>query len=607
MIARYLAEKGTKISTLELLVASQSVWGTFESQLLMQRMTMVGINLLFLWALSPLGGQASLRLMTRDLKDSFSSAKLRYMTTGPAASMWGLSSTYVGSGKWADAGALYTAALLAPLSTKLGPHDPWNNVKIPTLEGLNSSLADADGWVAVPTDISTPEAYSSLVGLPVVGLPSNEKSNFSLEYTYLSVDCQPFTQESFPGMNGSSDWYKVNSTRLEELVPGQVWYEKDEDPPFGDMTSGRTSFFMDTTRSFPWGVKEGDDRDLYMGRLDGFFGNFNSSLMSEAELTTKRELLFVSEYSTNSKGHLGLNIARCSLSQSHIEAAIQCKGSTCSTGKVRKSLKDHRPAALTGFEHGTIMFWFAKQFPRAVKFSSGSSPTEFFLANTSAFPFVQQVGHLSMDVALTNLSLVPPEVFSKRLSLAMNTFYQLSIQPTGYFGSLPKNLSLYGPDTDPATDMNAYLPKNLSAADHTFTDWYGQFEIGLQDIRSPFIGATTTATITATEEVFVCEFAWLVLLLVASSVTLLTGSVALVLKYKTLGPEMFGFVTSMTYENPWIKVPDGGTTLDAMERARLLKDVDVYIADVRGDKEVGHIALAAGVPIRKLERGRLYY
>jgi hypothetical protein len=62
----------------------------------------------------------------------------------------------------------------------------------------------------------------------------------------------------------------------------------------------------------------------------------------------------------------------------------------------------------------------------------------------------------------------------------------------------------------------------------------------------------------------------------------------------------------MTYENPWVKVPDGGTTLDAMERARLLKDVEVRVADVCGDENVGHIALAAGVPLRKLERGRLY-
>lgn len=43
-----------------------------------------------------------------------------------------------------------------------------------------------------------------------------------------------------------------------------------------------------------------------------------------------------------------------------------------------------------------------------------------------------------------------------------------------------------------------------------------------------------------------------------------------------------------------------------MERARLLKDVELYVADVRGNEDIGHVALAAGIPLRKLERGRLY-
>jgi hypothetical protein len=69
---------------------------------------------------------------------------------------------------------------------------------------------------------------------------------------------------------------------------------------------------------------------------------------------------------------------------------------------------------------------------------------------------------------------------------------------------------------------------------------------------------------------------------------------------------MFGFVTSMTCENPHMQLSEGVSTLDAMERARVLKDVDVFVGDVQSDRDVGHIALAAGAPLRKLERGRLY-
>ncbi|KAF1964725.1 hypothetical protein BU23DRAFT_575466 [Bimuria novae-zelandiae CBS 107.79] len=151
---------------------------------------------------------------------------------------------------------------------------------------------------------------------------------------------------------------------------------------------------------------------------------------------------------------------------------------------------------------------FATQFPKAVNFAIGSSPTE-----------------------------------------------TLSIQPAGYWGSLPANLSAYGPDTPPINDIDSYLPKNLSATRHSFFDWYPEFAELATDIKSPFLGATTAASLTSAEEVFVCNFAWAALLFSSSAILLVTGVAALVLKRLTLGPELFGFVTSLTYENPFVKIP----------------------------------------------------
>ena len=596
-------------------MASQSVWGTFESQLLMQRLTLVGINLLFLWALSPLGGQASLRLMSRELAETSSPTKLRYMTTGPGATMWGLSSTYVDSGKFADASALYTAALLAPLSTKLGPTDPWGNVKIPSMESLSHLTPDPSGWIEVPSSFSDPEAYSSLVGLPVVGLPQNGTSGFTIEATYISVNCSQLVQHEYPSIvvaNETSTSHRpMNFTKLDELVPGQVWFNKTSQKPSGVTSSeytSLTSFMLDTTRPFPWGSNEKPEQlNTDLGRIDGFVGHYNSSMMDDKELETKRELVYASlSPNGTDAGELVMNIGRCALTQHHVEASISCDGGRCTATKLRPSTTDTRPAALTGFDHGTIMIGFAQQFPKAVTFTQGSSPTEKFISNSSAFPFVQQVGYFDFSTSYNDLSLLPAEVFSKRLSVLMNTFYQLSMQPTGYFGGLSGNLSAYGPDTLPNDDLNAYLPSNLSATNNTFLDWYWEFEKNIEDIRSPFIGATTMATTSHKKEIFVCDFAWLSLLLVSSTAILLTGAIALVLKRRTLGPEMFGFVSSMTYENPYVRIPRGGSMLDAMERARLLKDIPVRVGDVCGEEQVGRIALAAGVPVRKLERGRLY-
>lgn len=557
--------------------------------------------------------------MKRDELATYSSTKLRYLTTGPAATAFGLGSTYEGNGKFVDAGALYSAALMAPLKTKIGPQDPWGNVKITTLEAFDLSKANSEGWVIVPTSMSTPEDYASLVGLPLVGLPSDGISRFSLVYNYLSVACGSFNQTPFPGGVDIPDNWKglydhgtspqnTYWTILEEIAPGEVWSNKST-------TSNpleNTSFFVDTTS--PWLSSPFARRDWpeMGGRLDIFFGNIYQSMSEEKKFRTNRELLYVSLYPmipVNS-GEFGLNVAKYSLRQNHVEAMVRCDQEQCVTEKIMKSLSDTRLASLTGFEHTLISSSFLKEFPKAVTLQFGSSPTERFLTDTSSLPFIQRVGPADQDVAYVNVSLVPPELFSRKLSLSLNTFYQLSMQPTGYFGSLSKNLSEYGPDTLPVTDINAFLPSNLSATANTFLSWYPIFRNAMEHIESPFIGATTTANVTTMREIFVCNFGWLALLLAASGIIFVAGGVALVLKHKTLGPEIFGFVTSMTYDNPYVRIADGtlggGTTMDAMERARVLKDVKVYIGDVRGDDDTGHIAMASGVPLRKLERDRLY-
>jgi hypothetical protein len=591
-------------------MASQSVWGTVESQMLMQRITLVGANLLFLWALSPLGGQASLRLMHREDALSFATAKLRYMTTGPAATAYNYATEGYNRRRYAQAGSLYNAALLAPLSTKLGPQDIWGNMKIPSLSSLNTSAAGDDGWVEVSSKQFTPEDYASLVGVPIAGLPGNANTNFSVEYNYLEVECGAFVRVPYPGQHGTNDPTATNYTKLDELIPGQIWKNKSEwdSQPF-DPYLGRASFLLDTPRDMARTLYNAVQKDgeIFKGRWDGFFGNYNQSRLSQAESKTPRQLTFASVYGIDKSGlEQGIGMTNCTLLQHHVEALAKCTGLDCAVEKLRKSLTDKRPNALTALDYLTITNALVREFPTAVKFNEGSSPTELFMMNSSAFPYAESTSRLWPNDIYANVSNLSPELFSKRFSLVLNTYYQVTSQSSGYFGSLTGNLSAYGPDTLPFDDVNAYLPANLSATKHTFDDWIDTFQQTAVNLDSPFIGASTTATATTSKQIFVCNFAWFALLLVASSAILITGFAAVVLKRRTLGPEMFGFVTSMTYENPWLNIPTGGTMLDGMERARLLKDVEVCIGDVRGNEEVGHIALAAGIPLRKLERGRLY-
>lgn len=548
--------------------------------------------------------------MQRDYRPSFASAKLRYMTTGPGGAAFSYATEGYNRRKYAQAGSLYNAALLAPLSTKTGPQDLWGNMKIPSLTSLNTS-ANHDGWIEVASQVHEPEDYASLVGVPIAGLPANADTNFTVEYNYLTVECGAFDQQPYPGQHGTNDPTATNYTKMDEMIPGYVWYNKSaaDGHPF-DPYLGRASFLIDTPRDMARGgpIRDQKDAKIFMGRLDGFIGYYNESQLSQVEREIPRQLTFASVYGISRQGETqGISITNCSLYQRHVEASVKCSGKKCAVDKMRESLTDTRPNALTMLEYMPVMDAIAKEFPTAIKFNEGSSPTELFMMNTSAYPYVEKAGQLYPNEIYANLSDIPPEVFSKRLSLALNTYYQVTSQSSGYFGSLTSNLSAYGPDTLPVTDVNAYLPANLSATKHTFDDWIQKYQQTVVDLDYPFLGATTTATTTTNTQIFVCNFAWFALLLASSSVILVTGIVAVVLKRMTLGPELFGFVTSMTYDNPWLDIPKGGTMLDGMERARLLKDVEVCVGDVRGDEDIGHIALAAGVPTRKLERGRLYF
>ncbi|KAF2814991.1 uncharacterized protein BDZ99DRAFT_485502 [Mytilinidion resinicola] len=605
MIARYLAEKGAKLSTLELLMASQSVWGTFESQFLMRRLTVVGAHLLILCSLSPLGGQASLRLLGTADQANNTPQKIRYLTTGPGGTMWGLETVYIGNGEFADVDALYNAALLAPNSIKLGPQDTWGNVKIPSMVSLNESTADAHGWISTPTTMAAAEDYSSLMGLPVVGRPLNANANFSMESTYLSVQCSKFTQTLYPNF-----FHNIASppdfAQLSRIISGRVWTDLNS----GYNPLNGTTFFMDTDLPlFDGSIAMTTEDVVATSRFDGFIGFLNSSATRTASSTAQRNLIFGSVFLSDAeKQDWSINMANCSVMQTHIESAAECVKDQCSVNKIRKSLTDKRASELTGFDHNLITSQFVTSFAKSQNQGRGSSPTERFLSNSTEFPFIQTAGNLESKEVFIDLSKIPSDAFSRRLSLLLNTYYQLSVGPTGYFGSLPQNLSLYGPDTIPVKDIDAYLLKNLSATSHTYVDWWPTFQDAVDDnaIGTPFIGATTNATITTHEQVFFCSFAWLSLLLAASTIILVTGAAALLLRRKTIAPEMFGFVTSMTYENTHVKIPPGGNVLDAMERARLLKDVKVRVGDVRGEADVGHIAFSAGVKVRTLERGRLY-
>jgi hypothetical protein len=93
----------------------------------LRRFSFLGLFLIFLWLLSPVGGQASLRVIAITNLTTVATQELRYIDNGPLGNTFtqlgfidgndGMLPTTVRDG--------YLAALMQDERTKIGPRDVW--------------------------------------------------------------------------------------------------------------------------------------------------------------------------------------------------------------------------------------------------------------------------------------------------------------------------------------------------------------------------------------------------------------------------------------------------------------------------------------------------
>jgi hypothetical protein len=92
-----------------------------------------------------------------------------------------------------------------------------------------------------------------------------------------------------------------------------------------------------------------------------------------------------------------------------------------------------------------------------------------------------------------------------------------------------------------------------------------------------------------------------------SVVILLCASISgVVLRKRLKCPDLFDLVAAWTYDNPSLPVEPEGTTMDIARRIRALRNVDVRVGDVWGDREVGKTALGLKSETDRLTDVRLY-
>ncbi|KAI9794119.1 MAG: hypothetical protein M1835_006800 [Candelina submexicana] len=386
--AMYKAEKGGRLGTLEQLNGSRTFYGTLETHFSLQSFNFLAIGLIVLWTLSPLGSQASLRvLMVSDRSSPFTRA-LSYLSTNQTSVL--ADQNNVDSYRFA-VDSLYSASLLPAGSNGYSGIDMWGNVKIPLYESLDSTGVSSGSWLSVDKSNTT---YSSLVGIPITDLPRRGQATISIESSYFVFACPVIT--------------KIAQDKNLKAILGPVHGGERFSNIWGERQAG---FFLDTTTPF----------------------NRMIAAPQRGDPITLRRVVF---------GSLGpqnwVTIANCSIQRSSVESAVTCVDRDCYVSKIRKSTQDGRAGGVTPFEDSTTCTNLFKSFAESTgsspKFSS--TPTEQYMNDPSS------TKSAFFSSSLVDLSPLRQELLERRLSLLFNTYWQASLAPWYLTGGATRNLSL---------------------------------------------------------------------------------------------------------------------------------------------------------------------
>jgi hypothetical protein len=203
----YLAERGTTLGRLEQLIGCQSVFTALERQVTLRSWSIVGLFSVLVWLLSPVGGQAALRLLGQENKYVSSTATLRYLD--PLSTK---DSVLEGASSLNSARASYTSIFLAALLSSSKYQDTsmdlWGNVKLPLYRNIENTTSSE--WKTVGDYHGGNATYGSLIGVPTVGMPSEGYSNFNIKARQFDITCS--SNEKKSGERNGSLWANVTST-----------------------------------------------------------------------------------------------------------------------------------------------------------------------------------------------------------------------------------------------------------------------------------------------------------------------------------------------------------------------------------------------------------
>ena len=170
---------------MEQLIGSQSLFSALERLLTIGVWNLTRLILTVVWLLSPLGGQAALRLLATDSSTSNTTASYQFLNPNALSG-----SLFDDTGTLDQGLSSYTPTFYLAVSNSGGyqtnPVDMYSNVKIPS-RAAATGPPDADGWQDVGKESNV--TYASLLGVPVIRPDTPGNSTYTIRARYFSINC----------------------------------------------------------------------------------------------------------------------------------------------------------------------------------------------------------------------------------------------------------------------------------------------------------------------------------------------------------------------------------------------------------------------------------
>jgi hypothetical protein len=502
---------------LEQLIGSQSFFASIERQFGLRRINLLGLAIITAWVLSPLGGQSSLRLLSTRPFPIVIDATIQYQSVEGFGKRT-LFDYDMDENLWSFYAAPFTTALQTAFKYASEPRDLFGNPRIPDInsvawENMYSQNASDSHAVQDTSNLT----YTSLFGVPVVDIPTFGNVTFTLESSYWEINCDPFTPDT------SFRQSTINHS-----------YANILQDPYGP------SFLLDNHVLH-------QDNDTWPTGNDFVFG---------FRYATK------TSFNRSPKNDTGVMTVNCTASFRLVESEVDCEAGDCSVQRMRRGKRDmshiFRRMTGKGEDFESNWYWYFQCLcqvlggaTRGDKHTISSELPELWMMNPDIAP-----GSSRRYYNYANVSTLPPEVFSRRLQVVMNTFWDATLNSTYRTGNLTRE------------GLGSRL-MNSSA-------WNTTNALGSHYQGDQYICNTTFAALTIV-------ISWL--LFTATGVSVFLGII-------TRAPDILGYVSSLARDDPYFMrhVP---SHLDGLETTRELRDVRVIIGDVRKEADIGHVAFAS--------------